>query len=71
MRVEASLLEASVEQSVEQIVEQMLAARRISRADQEKFMSVLLSKRVLTPAEQTQVNRVFDGLRTGRLKVVD
>ncbi|NJL37629.1 MAG: hypothetical protein HC879_15020 [Leptolyngbyaceae cyanobacterium SL_5_9] len=67
MRVEASLLEASVEQ----IVEQLLAARRISRADQEKFMSVLLSKRALTPAEQNQVNRVFDGLRTGRLKVVD
>jgi len=67
MRVEASLLDASVEQ----IVEQMLAARRISRADQEKFMAVLLAKRVLTPAEQVQVNRVFDGLRSGRLKVVD
>ncbi|NJN57255.1 MAG: hypothetical protein HC879_07000 [Leptolyngbyaceae cyanobacterium SL_5_9] len=67
MRVEANVLEASVEQ----IVEQMLAARRISRADQERFMSVLLSKRVLTPTEQAQVNRVFDGLRTGRLKVVD
>ena len=67
MRVEASLLDASVEQ----IVEQMLAARRISRADQERFMAVLLAKRVLTPAEQVQVNRVFDGLRSGRLKVVD
>lgn len=67
MRVEASVLDASVEQ----IVEQMFAARRISSADQAKFMSVLLSKRVLTPAEQAQVNRVFDGLRSGRLKVVD
>lgn len=67
MRVEVSLSDASVEE----IVEQMFAARRISSADQAKFMSVLLSKRVLTPAEQTQVNRVFDGLRSGRLKVVD
>jgi hypothetical protein len=67
MQVRTNVLDASVEQ----IVEQMLAARQISRADQERFMSVLLSKRILTPAEQTQVNRVFDGLRTGRLKVVD
>ncbi|MBD1870757.1 hypothetical protein H6F88_21300 [Oculatella sp. FACHB-28] len=67
MRVEVSLSDASVEQ----IVEQMFAARQISSADQSKFMSLLLSKQVLTPAEQTQVNRVFDGLRSGRLKVVD
>lgn len=58
-------------QSIEQLIEQMLASRRISRADQERFMAALLSKSVLTEKEQSQVNRVFDALRSGLLRVVD
>ncbi|HIK53758.1 MAG TPA: hypothetical protein IGS37_01035 [Synechococcales cyanobacterium M55_K2018_004] len=59
------------ETSVEQLVEHILTSRRISRADQERFMKALLSKNTLTEREQAQVNRVFDALRSGLLRVVD
>jgi hypothetical protein len=57
--------------SIEQLIEHMLAARQISRQDQDVFMSVLLAKRNLTEWERSQVNRIYDALRTGRLRVVE
>ncbi len=55
----------------EQVIERIFASRRITRADQERFMSALLAKSSLTAAEQVQVNRVFDALRSGLIRVVD
>lgn len=57
--------------TVAQLVEQLLTTRRITRADQHRLMSMLLSKASLSPEEQTLVNRVFDGLHQGLLHVVD
>jgi hypothetical protein len=59
------------ENAIEQIVERIFSHRRITRADQERFMSALLAKNSLTEAEQRQINRVFDALRNGLLRVVD
>jgi hypothetical protein len=59
------------ENAIEQIVERIFSQRRITRADQERFMSALLAKNSLTEAEQRQINRVFDALRNGLLRVVD
>ncbi len=54
-----------------EFVDQLISVRKMTRADQQKLMSVLLSKDSLTPEEQAQVNRVYDGLQRGWLKVVD
>lgn len=57
--------------SIEQVVENIFACRRITRADQQQFMNALLSKDFLNETEKIQINRVFDGLRTGVLRVAD
>ncbi|MBL1174695.1 hypothetical protein [Pantanalinema sp. GBBB05] len=56
---------------IKQMVEKITSSGRISRADQQQFMSVLLSQTMIGSAEQELINRVFDLLRAGRLRVVD
>ncbi|NJP11479.1 MAG: hypothetical protein HC866_20025 [Leptolyngbyaceae cyanobacterium RU_5_1] len=57
--------------NVEQMVHKITSSGRISRADQRQFMTALLSKATLGSAEEALINRMFDLLRAGRLKVVD
>lgn len=61
----------STEYSIGKVVERIFSTRRISRADQSTFMSSLLSKNALSDDELEQVNKVFDGLRTGLIRVVE
>jgi hypothetical protein len=56
---------------IAQVVEKIFASRKITRADQRRFMSTALSKVRLSSADQIQVDQVFDALRRGLLKVVD
>lgn len=56
---------------IDQVIERIFATRKITRADQERLMSALLSKTFLNKGDQEQINRVFDGLRNGRIRVVD
>lgn len=55
--------------NLEQLVTKILTTRRISRMDQEWLMT-LLNKQVIDPQEHDLVNRVFQGLQQGRLRVV-
>ncbi len=55
-------------QSLEQLVNKIFTTRRISRMDQELLMA-LLNKDVIEPQEHDLVNRVFQGLQQGRLRV--
>lgn len=57
--------------NIEQMVNKITASGRISRADQQQFMSTLLSKNKISSTEEAMVNRVFELLRAGRLRVVD
>ncbi|MDJ1173122.1 hypothetical protein [Roseofilum capinflatum] len=57
--------------NLEQVIERIFQTRQISRADQQRFMTALLSKDDLSLADQRQIDRVFEGLRQGRLRVVD
>ncbi len=61
----------SPEPNINQIVTRIFSTHRITRADQKIFMATLLSKESLSPEEQSQIDRVFDGLRQGLLRVVD
>jgi hypothetical protein len=57
--------------NIEQMVNKITASGRISRADQHQFMRALLAKNTISSAEEAMVNRVFELLRAGRLRVVD
>ncbi|MBD1908197.1 hypothetical protein NDI37_11880 [Funiculus sociatus GB2-A5] len=57
--------------SIGQLVEHLLITRTITRADQRRLMSTLLSKTALNAEEQAQVNRVLDKLKNGWLRVVE
>jgi hypothetical protein len=57
--------------SVHQLAEKMFAFRQISRLDQQLFMSALLSKDTLDPSEKVLIDQMFEGLKTGWLRVVD
>ncbi len=57
--------------NIEQMVSHITACGRISRADQQQFMSALLSQKTISQTEQGLINRVFELLRAGRLRVVD
>ncbi len=57
--------------NIEQVVSKITESGRISRADQQQFMATLLSKNKISSTEQALVDRVFELLRAGRLRVVD
>jgi hypothetical protein len=55
---------------VEKLVDRMLQTRKICRRDCNLLMSAL-SEGIINEAERLQINRVFDALREGQLRVVD
>lgn len=55
---------------IQQIVEQILASRKINHDDQHLLMS-LFSRGFISGQEERLVNRVYDALNRGFLKVVD
>ncbi len=67
MQSQVSLPQASIEQ----VIERIFTTRRITRADQEQLMGLMLSKNILSESEKHQVSRVFDGLRAGLVRVID
>lgn len=56
---------------VEQVIERIFFDRQITKADQNLLMSSLLSKKSLSDNDEKQINRVFDALQRGLLRVVD
>jgi hypothetical protein len=57
--------------SVKELVDLIFTSHRITRQDQQMLMNALLSKDSLTMEEHLLIDRVFDGLRRGLLRVVD
>ena len=56
---------------LETVLQRIFSIRRITRQDQQLLMSTLLSKEGLDEDERKQITRVFDGLCSGFIKVVD
>ncbi len=61
----------SAQLSIEQMVHKITSSGKISRADQQQFMAALLSQKTISAAEEAMINRIFELLRAGRLRVVD
>lgn len=56
---------------IEQMVKRITECGKISRLDQQQFMSALLAQQTISQAEHELINRIFELLRAGRLRVVD
>lgn len=57
--------------SFQEVAHQILATRRITRADQNRFMMAAFAKDALSRDEQLLVDQVFEALKRGLVKVVD
>lgn len=57
--------------SLEDVIRRIFETHRISRADQAQLMALMLSKSALSDADKTLVNRIFDGLSSGLVRVID
>ncbi len=56
--------------SVDRIVERILKWKKITRIDQNMLMSELLSKECISQKDKYHIDRLFDELNSGLLKVV-
>jgi hypothetical protein len=54
-----------------QMVDQIISAGRINRHEHLQLTSAILSDYSITDEERRQINRVFDYVQIGRLKLVD
>lgn len=57
--------------TVQQVVERIVAAGQISRQEYLQLTSAVLSAHKINEVDRRQINRIFDYVQTGRLKVVD
>lgn len=57
--------------SFKEVVERIFSTYKITRTDQQLFMKTLLSQDNLSSYEREQIDRVFEALRRGLLRVVD
>lgn len=58
-------------QSLESLISNILRCRRITRETQNVLMTSLLNKSQLNSNEQAQVDKIFEAITQGRLRVVD
>ncbi|MEM7793077.1 MAG: hypothetical protein AAF579_01330 [Cyanobacteria bacterium P01_C01_bin.118] len=58
-------------QSLESLMKTILNRRRINRETQQMLMQSLLGKAHLNIQEQAQVQKIFEAINQGRLRVID
>lgn len=56
--------------TIEAMVEHILSTRRITRRDQRMLM-LMFSREALTSSDRELINRIYEALSQGRLRVVD
>lgn len=67
----ARRLNMGSQDTIEDVARRILDTRRITRTDQNSLLSITLSQVTLKSQEKLLVDKVFDGLKLGILKVVD
>ncbi|MBD1809917.1 hypothetical protein H6F98_31380 [Microcoleus sp. FACHB-SPT15] len=58
-------------QTLKQIVDRILNSGQLSRLDHLQLVTTMLSDYRVTDEERHQINRVFDDIQTGRIKILD
>ncbi|MDZ7958872.1 MAG: hypothetical protein RMY34_13480 [Aulosira sp. DedQUE10] len=62
---------SQTEIGVKQIVDRILSSGKMSRHDHSLLTSSILANGDITDGERRQINRVFDHIQTGQLKLLD
>ena len=57
--------------TVERMVERIMVAGEVSRKQYVQLTNSLLSEDKVTEEERRQINRIFDHIQLGRIKIVD
>ncbi len=55
---------------VEQMVTQFIESRQISHREYHRFCAAILSDNRIDEEERVQINRLFDAIQSGQLKVI-
>jgi hypothetical protein len=53
------------------MVDRILTVGEMSRQEHLKLTSILLAEQRLADSDRTKINRIFDHIQTGRLKLID
>jgi len=53
------------------LVDQFMAARNISQREYQQISELVLADGSIDELERRQINRLFDAIQTGRIKVTD
>ncbi|MDB9314861.1 hypothetical protein PN462_17235 [Spirulina sp. CS-785/01] len=59
-----------IQTDINQIIDHILSTRQISRADQNRLMSLLFDNG-LGDQEESGINRIYEALHQGLIRVVD
>lgn len=57
--------------ALQDLVEEIFASGQMTRFQHLSLMSILLAERKITDEDRMQINRVFDHVQMGQLKLVD
>ncbi len=57
--------------TIKPLIEEIIASGKMSRQQHLQLASAVLADHHITEEERRQINRVFDYVQTGRLKLVD
>lgn len=58
-------------QNVTQIAEKLISAGKISKQDYHQLSKVILADNQIDEEERRQVNRIFDAIQSGKVRIVD
>lgn len=59
------------ELAIDQVVSQVLTSKQMKRQEHLFLTSIILANRKITVTQRKQINRLFDRLKMGQLRLVD
>lgn len=62
---------STVQLPLQTIINEIFSQRCISRTTQQQLMQALFDKNELSEEEETQINRMFDAINRGQIRVTD
>lgn len=65
------ITESRLKQEITVLVEEIMAMGQMNRNQHFQLTTAILSDPKITHEERCQINRVFDCIQTGRIKLVD
>ena len=57
--------------AIHQLVDRILAGGEMTRQEHLRLTSILLAEQKLADSDRNKINRIFDYIQTGRLKLID